>query len=515
MIDQLKKEILNGDNTNVCYSENGAKMNASTGKNLLDLSFKVPQLRGMNPSDKKFNSTMLHAIYENPEMFIRFLFYLRDIRGGLGERYSFRNIFNWLCNLKPQISEKMLEFIPEYGRWDDLIFIALNATNENVKTQAVKIIANQLKADRASENVSLLGKWLPSVNAGKKSAQAAKKLISLINKVYKSNINEAYYRKVASELRRKAAVIERNIAAKTYSEIDYEKVPSLANTRYSNLFLKYDENRRREYLNALTKGEKKINSSVAFPHDIWKMASRDSQTANEMWKALPDYVNGASKVLVVRDGSGSMGVTIPGSTTTAMDVASSLCVYFAEKLTGEFHNKFITFSSHPALVELPDGIDLKTKQNFLRHYNDCSNTNIEATFDLILNTAVNNNMKQEDLPDTLLIVSDMEFDCATAPDYWTRGTTCDAKLFKVIEQKYAKHGYKLPRLVFWNVNSRTGAIPMTENDLGVILISGYSASLCKMVLSNETDPYLALVKQLMVERYNPVIEPIKEDLKSF
>lgn len=304
-------------------------------------------------------------------------------------------------------------------------------------------------------------------------------------------------------MRKKANVVERDIAAKTYSNINYEAVPSSANTRYSRLFLKYDEKRRNEYLESLQKGNAKINSSIAFPHDIYKMAGRDGVTAEEMWKALPDYIDGKPGVIVVRDGSGGMTCTVPGSNTMALDVASALSIYFAERLASEFRNKFITFSSHPDLVELPENTTLAQKQRFLRKFNDCSNTDIESTFDLSLNAAVNNNLKQEDIPGTILIISDMEFDCARRQySGYHREAVNDDKLFTIIAKKWSDAGYEMPKLVFWNVNSRTGAVPVTADKNGVILVSGYSASICKMVLSDETDPYLALAKVLGTERYN-------------
>ena len=503
MIEELKREIISNDNSNVAYSEKGAKMNSSTGKNLLDLSFKVPSMRTW--PDSRINKSSDAAYRENRELFVRFMFYLRDVLGGIGERDTFRRMFVWFSKENPAAAEKLLRYLPAYGRWDDLVHVALNTKSAGVAAEAARVIAGQIKTDLESDNVSLLGKWLPSVNAGKKSAADARKLVSLINKTYKCSMNAAYYRKAVSKLRAKAGIVEHHIAAKTYGDINYEAVPSLANTRYSKLFLKYDEKRRREYLESVSKGEKKINSSAAFPHDIWRKVSVNDNTADEMWKALPNFITNDSRVLVVRDGSGSMLSRIPNSVATAMDVASSLCVYFAERLTGEFHNKFITFSSYPDLVELPEGT-LYQKKRFLNRYDDCSNTDIEATFQLILDTAVKNQMKQEDLPDTLLIVSDMEFDSATYGDR-------SKKLFNNISERWSDAGYKMPKLVFWNVNSRTETIPMTQNENGVILVSGFSAAICKTVLSNETDPYKALVKALMNARYDGPAECVKEQLR--
>jgi hypothetical protein len=301
-------------------------------------------------------------------------------------------------------------------------------------------------------------------------------------------------------LRGRLKIVETNIAEKTYGEIDYDAVPSVANTYYAKLFLKYDETRRREYLSKVFQGERKINAGAVFPHDIYKNVSRSKCEENDayeaMWKSLPDFVQGNSSTLVVRDGSGSMCCSIPNSTSTAMDVASALCVYFAERLTGEFYNKFITFSSEPELVDFGNMQTLQEKKAFLRRYNDMSSTDVEKVFDLVLNTAVDNKIPWEDLPKNILIISDMEFDRCKH--------SSDANLFEAIAERFAGYGYMPPRLVFWNVNSRTNSIPVTVNKNGVVLVGGYSASICKMVLGGELDPYKALVKVLLSERYSQV-----------
>ena len=200
---------------------------------------------------------------------------------------------------------------------------------------------------------------------------------------------------------------------------------------------------------------------------------------------------------------------VSNSGVTALDVANSLAIYFAERAQGEFKNKYITFSGRPQLVNL-NGKTLRDNIEIALEHNEVANTNVKAVFELILKTAVDNHMTQEEIPQNILIVSDMEFDSATCSDgsYYSRSSDVDAKLFKVIAQKYAEAGYKLPRLVFWNVNSRTNTIPVTQNENGVILIGGFSVNLFNMVLSNETDPYKALIAELNKERYNAVAEAI-------
>jgi hypothetical protein len=227
-----------------------------------------------------------------------------------------------------------------------------------------------------------------------------------------------------------------------------------------------------------------------------------------MWKALPDIVNGNGNTIVVADGSGSMQTGVGGTNITALSVANALAIYFAERSTGQFKDMFITFSERPQLVNLGKCNSLREKIEVALRYSEVSNTNIEAVFELILKTAVNKQMEQSELPQNILIISDMEFDACTTTNATASGhgnSTITPKLFDVIAAKYAQHGYKLPRLVFWNVNSRTGTIPVIENDLGVALLSGFSVNIVKMVLSGKTDAYECLLEQLMSERYARIV----------
>jgi hypothetical protein len=214
---------------------------------------------------------------------------------------------------------------------------------------------------------------------------------------------------------------------------------------------------------------------------------------------LPNLVKEDTNTLVVADGSGSMTNKIGDSNVSALSVANALAIYFSEHNKGEFANKYITFSRNPQLVDLSNATTLRDKIQIALGHDEISNTNIEKVFDLILSTAINNNYSQSDIPNNIVIISDMEF------DYMTTGDTSKA-MFDNFADKYAEHGYKLPRLVFWNVNSRTNTIPIQRNESGVALISGFSVNLVNMVLSNETDPYIALVKEITKERYYPILE---------
>lgn len=486
----------------LCYTENGALGYASTGKALLDLNFAVSSYR--NRSDKEIINDFLKAFAENPFTAMVWLFFCRDVRGGMGERRFFRVVMNYLCGMAQynECTIPLLRMIPKYGRWDDMFSLINNACCE-VKQTIFHIIADRLVCDLDAadkgEPVSLMAKWMPSDNASNKDNRHLARVIAA-----GLGCPIKYYRYVVTMLRKHIGVLETKLSANEWNEVDYSAVPSQANLLYRKAFLRHDKERREEYLEKLSKGEEKINASTLFPHDIVskygmpyqlrRPAVQDELEA--LWSALPDYVNGESSTLVVRDGSGSMLDRIGNTSVTAMNVSTALAIYFAERCSGPYKDKFITFSSRPQIVNLSNLKTLRDKLQTCYGYGDVSNTNIEAVFDLILRTAIDNHCKQEDLPGTVLIVSDMEFDGATT----TR--SCDYEtLFDTIRKKFKHYGYEMPKLAFWNVCSRTNAIPVQENNNGVVLVSGFSPSVIKMVLSNEVDPYKALMGILNSERY--------------
>ena len=498
------KETLNED-MNVSVTENGAVGYRTSGKELLDLNFSVTSLR--NKSDAEIEKKFAKAFYENKLLAIKWMFFARDARGGLGERRLFRIALKFLEREQQKIAKAVIQLVPEYGRWDDL----WDLLETDLKDDIVNLVKKQLTVDMdnmaENKSISLLAKWMPSENtSSKKTKRLAKIMRNSLGLTPKN------YRKLLSKLRKYLDVIETHMSAKEWNAIDYAAVPSRANLIYNSAFLRNDEERRREYLSKLEKGETKINAGVLFPHDIVHNynGKRNDVALEEMWKALPDYVKDSGNTICVADGSGSMDWASLGNTrVTALEVANALAIYFAERSSGQFKDTYITFSTRPKLVDLSKGKSLKEKISIAHRHNECSNTNIEAVFDLILQTAINKNMNQDELPKNILILSDMEFDSCAEVNGGYR-TKPNVRLFKVIADKYAEHGYKLPRLVFWNICGRTGTIPVKENDLGVALVSGFSPAIVKMVLSNKTDPFECLVEQLNVERYNAVEAAIKK-----
>ena len=504
------QNTLNND-FNVSVTENGAIGYRTTGKELLDINFAVASLRGM--SDAEVVKRFKKAFFEDQILAMKWLFFARDVRGGLGERRLFRVVLKDLVKNNPEMVIPVINLIPEYGRYDDLWCLLDNKESADVVYKMVdKQLEEDLKNMRNNKSISLLAKWMPSVNAS--SAQTKKYARQLAKAI---GATEREYRKAMSAFRRYIDVVEAKMSAKNWSEIKYEAVPSRANLIYNSAFLRNDEERRRDYLSKLEKGEAKINASTLYPHDIvhkysaggysWntRLKPKDA-TIEALWKALPDTVKGCGNTIVVADGSGSMTTTVGGNTgVTALEVANALAIYFAEHSSGEFKDKYITFSHRPQLVDFSKAKSLHDKLQIALSHSEVADTNIEKVFDLILTTAINSNMSQEDMPKNILIISDMEFNsCAVCS-----GGRISQRLFDVIAKKYADAGYKIPRLVFWNVNSRTGTIPVKENDLGVALVSGFSVNIVKMVMSGKTDPFECLLETLNSERYAPVEKALK------
>lgn len=497
-------------------TENLAVGYATTGKQLLDLNFSVTSLR--NKSEDYIEDKFVKAFYEDKLTAMKWLFYLRDREEGIGERRSFRIMMKYLASNHKDIAKAVLALIPEYGRYDDLWIFLDTELKDDVVTLVKKQLNEDAKNMMENKPISLLAKWMPSHNTSSmETRRLAKVLLNDLGMTHKQ------YRKTLSKLRAYLKVVEVSMSAKEWSEINYSTVPSRANLLYNSAFLRNDEERRREYLAALERGDKnvKINAAVTFPHDIvhkyveggWSCRVKAKDTAlEEMWKALPDYVQGAGNTICVADGSGSMTSTVGGTKVTALDVANALAIYFSERSSGQFKDNYITFSERPQLVDFSNAKTLKEKLEIALRHSEVANTNIEAVFDLILKTAINKNMTQDELPQNILILSDCEFDsmvtCSSYGSGWNRRP--NQTLFNEIANKYAEYGYKLPRLVFWNIMSRTGTIPVKQNDLGVALVSGFSPAVVKMVLSNSTDPYECLLEQLNSERYQSVENAVKD-----
>lgn len=503
------KETLNGEKV---LTENGAVGYKTSKTKLVDFNFKSSSFR--NESETDIENAFADAYNEDAVLAVKLLFMTGDIRKGMGERRTFTVCMKWLAKHHKDAAEKVLALIPEYSRWD----IVVKMLGTEVDSTAFEVIKKQLDSD--SDNslngkpISLLAKWLPSTNTS--SQETRRQARSLCARL---KMTERQYRKRLSFLRGYSNVVETKMSANKWSDIKYESVPSKANILYRNAFMRHDETRRTEYLDALEKGETKINSSALFPYEIVSKypcySMSPDNTVEQLWKALPDYVDGKGEnTLCVIDGSGSMDSRVGNTNFTCHDVAISLGVYFAEKMPGQFHDKYITFSMNPQFVDFSKCKNLCEKIYEARRHDECENTDIHKTFKLILDTAKNHHLSQDEMPKSILIVSDMEFDSAVSINgnsYWAmRGKyghvfdkDCKA-LFEVIADEYKEAGYELPKLVFWNVCSRTGAIPLQENKNGVVLVSGFSPTIASMVFSQKNNPYDVLLEKLNSPRYDAV-----------
>ena len=513
MIKELKANLEKENNYQL--TENGAVGYKSTGSVLTDLNFRVSSMRGNGVTQDDVN-IFVQAMNENLEYAIKWLFFARDVRGGLGERTVFQQLYMEYAELYPNEAKATLKLIAEFGRWKDVIDI-INMDPNNV-LGGMLLVLDTLNTDiqncMEGKSISLLAKWMPSINASGKARKQAKRFAKEFGLSYES------YRKMLSELRAYLDVTEVKTCGNRWGDIDYNKVSSGANIRYTEAFKKHDGKRYLEHCNKAldvsNNPDVKMHASVLYPHEIWEKYTKttyygyvetlDTDISLEaLWENLAD-MGDCGNTMVVVDGSGSMVSKCAFSNVRPINISRSLGVYFAERCKGEFHNILMEFSSRPQLIDLNGCKTLKDKINEMYKYNDCSNTDIEAVFMLILQTAVNAHMMQSDLPDRILIISDMEFDTATN---YTNKLYSMKSLFSELADRFAKYGYKLPKLVFWNVNSRTKTIPMTENEAGVIMVSGYSPNIMSMIMSNQTDTWLALKEKLDDKRYDCISDILK------
>ena len=482
MLNFLKKTA------NRTFTENGAVTYRSTGSECLNLFATIGALR--TAGDYVIQNRFLRAYAENPDLAMKILFYARDIRGGLGERAVFRTLIKWLAvNEKPSLVRN-LPYIAEYGRWDDILVLLDTPARQEAEAVLFKQFLADMEALENEGQVSLLGKWLPSVNASnKETVRMAKQLARTFG------MNDAAYRKALSALRAQIRILENNLREMDYS-FDYAKQPSKAMFKYRRAFMRNDKQRYQLFMTRVKKGQAVLHTGTLMPYEIVTSAYTASEHEREAldvtWQALEDFTNNEN-ALVVADGSGSMYCY--GSPKPAA-VAQSLAIYFAERNRGAFHNHFITFSMTPQLVEIK-GRDIVEKVRYCRSFNEVANTDLQAVFKLILSTAVKYRLPQKDLPSTLYIVTDMEFDsCA-------RGASLTN--FEKAKALYRKHGYKLPRVVFWNVQSRNQQQPVRMNEQGAALVSGCTARIFSQVMSGEMDPYANMLNVVCTGRYERIM----------
>lgn len=480
--------LLNGmkQATNFTLTENGGITHKTTNSDLLDMFAMGAAMR--NRSDEDIILMFQKAYTENPELAMKMLFYIRDIRGGQGERRFFRVVIRYMALTKTmrESIRKNIENIAEYGRWDDLYSLC----DTPLEQDAFAFIKRQLALDLECKTPSLLAKWMKSENA---SSNETKRLADKTRRYLGMSHKE--YRKTLSIMRARINVLEVLMSANRWDEIEFDKIPSKAGLIYKNAFARRDMIKAK--YEAFAKDENtKVNAAALYPYEVVEKAinlmnpswyydrntialdNTDRLMINKYWDNLTDYFKGAKlDALCMIDTSGSMS-------GTPINVATALGLYCAERNQGPWHNHYISFSSRPQLIETT-GVDFCDKVYRIVRTNLCENTNIEAAFDLVLNTAINTGAK---LPEYMIVISDMEFDHATG-NYWHHtGGICTANaesVMETIERKFNQCGFQMPKLIYWNVDARQANIPMIGNHY-VSYVSGFSPSIFQSILTGKT-----------------------------
>ena len=455
---------------------NGMKARKSSANACVDLFYNIGASRGKN-----IVPAFTAAYVENPDLALRITQWARDVRGGSGERQVFRDILAYLENTKPEDASRLLAKVPELGRYDDLFVF---------KTKPLKAQAYTLLGDALRARNGLAAKWTP------RKGEVAREIREFFGMTPKQ------YRKSLVTL---TNVVETQMCANNWDNINYSHVPSVAHARYKKAFGRHGTTYA-EYVTKLVKGEAgvKINASAVFPYDVLKgrigryntMSKQELDVVEAQWNALPNYV-GAANVLPMVDSSGSMTCPAGGHTSksglTCLEVAISLGLYFADKNTGKFKDTFLTFSRSPKLVNLKGNINQKIDQ---MNTGEVANTNLHKAFELILDVAVKNNVPQAEMPETLVIFSDMQFD---------QGVDRDESAIEMIERKYKAAGYTVPQVVFWNLNAAYGNTPVKFDKRGTALVSGFSPAVAGGIMGGNMDdftPEAIMLKTVMKDRYS-------------
>ncbi len=450
---------------------NGMKARKSTASKVVDLFYKIGASRGKN-----IVPDFTAAFVEDKGLSLRVAQWARDARGGAGERQVFRDILKDLEKTDIKAATALLAKVPEIGRWDDVLV---------VETPFLKQIAFEMIKNALDANNGLCAKWMP-----RKGALA----LELRNYL---GWSPKFYRKRLVELTK---VVETQMCAKDWDNINFSHVPSLAASRYKKAFYR-NTTKFAEYVQALVKGDDpkvKVNAGAVFPYDVLKGVHYANYNKTEtdhivkQWEALENFV-GDANILPLVDVSGSMSCSAGKSgSVSCMDVAVSLGLYLADKNQGKFKDTFLTFSAKPELLHLKGNVVEKMKQMVKSDWG--MNTDLVKAMEQILSVAVKGNVPQEEMPKMLLILSDMQFDaCARFDD----------SAMQMIERNFTNAGYEVPQIVFWNLNAYDN-VPVKSNDVGVALVSGFSPAIVKAILSADTSeftPEAIMLKTIMVDRY--------------
>lgn len=491
--------FMNGltNETNFMRTENGAVAHKSTNSFIYDMFALGGAFRQRNDEDVIL--LFKNAIEEDNSLAMKCLFYLRDCRGGQGERRFFRVAFKWLCNAKPHIARRNLNNVSEYGRWDDLIYTTIGT---KIEKDALAIVKHQLALDVTCKTPSLLAKWMPSENA---SARETKRVGNIVRDYLGMTHKE--YRKTLSELRTRINIVEKLMSQNRWDEIEFDKIPSKAGLIYKNAFARRDIIAKK-YETFAKDESTTVNAKTLYPYDVvsqavkrdsgWgscfiKLSDTDRAMIEKYWNNLPDYLNGnPCKMMCVVDTSCSM---TESNADSPMNVAIALGMYCAERIGGPFANHYISFASSPQLIRI-EGVDFVDKVRRIYRTNLCDNTDLYATFKLLKKIALNPATNKEDVPETIVVISDMQID---AMSKWSTRTA--ATEMESIREEWAEAGLKLPKLVYWNVDARENTI--LDSGDSVSFVSGCSPVIFEQIVKGVTG-YQLMLEKLMSNRYTSV-----------
>ncbi len=462
-------------------TENGMTTNSTTLNECVNLFFQVGALRGQDK--QRLISKFSKAFTEDSLTAMKILFWARDVRGGAGERQIFRDIITWLAETHPTTLKKNVHLISEYGRWDDFLTLVTSKTCWEVALECVRL--GLLNED------GLCAKWMP-----RKGVKA-----NIIRKYL--GVTPKQYRKLLVRL---TNVVETPMCSKDWASIDYSKLPSLASSRYQRAFLKNDTKRYEEFKLALENGETTVNAGALYPYDVVKSLqfNGDNTVSQAQWESLPNYMEDSTdRILPIVDVSGSMGCSAGNNPNlTCMDVAVSLGLYISERNEGVFKDTFLTFSSNPTLQVLNGPLVDRLSQ--LKCADWAMSTDLQKAFKLILNQAVKHNVPVEEMPTKLLILSDMEFNEATSSN-WDRVSEWNPTAQQMIKGMYEEAGYEMPDIVYWNIQSRNDNCPTRFDETGTALVSGFSPSIMRSILScKNITPYEVMMETIDSPRYEAI-----------
>ena len=543
MKEMLMKEMKKSNQTT---TTNGAKAFKSSLDANVDLFGLGGSSRRMSDSD--FTSLVSKALSEDLELGLMNILYLSDIREGSGERFFLKRALKVLRNEYPNVLLKLIKEIPELTRWDYLYFIleqdllvkykdqtpqyenrqgratysnfpkrqkglikdGYTFTMSKFSKEALEIIKKEYNKEIGENCTSLMYKWLKSIN----TSSILSKTLGSITRNY-LGVTPKQYRKKLKKARKFLDVVERKMSKNKWNKIEYSKVPSKATVRYSKAFERHDLERYQEFLEKVNTGEEKINTSVTYPHDVihqyalnsgginsfFGRSTHTDATLETVWNNLPNFLEGTNEnILPIIDTSGSMWQRVSDeSQLQVIEVAVGMGIYFAERMGGEYKNHWINFSTYPSFQKL-EGNTLRAKVSNLDYSNWEQSTNIDKVFKLILDTAVKNNVKQENLPTKLLIISDMQFNGHVR-----------ISNYKEAKKAFKEKGYEIPQVIFWQMNAYTPQTPVKYGEHGTALISGYSPNICKIIANGTiTTPLETMHKTIYIEKY---INIVKEILK--